>query len=749
MKRPPLQDITVGEQLRRTAEQYGDRPALVWKEQRWTYRELDRDTDLMAAGLLQWGMKRGDVLGIWCETEASNVLMMYAAAKIGVIAAMINTSLQAEEVEDILRRSDVRFLAIGEGYKDISYPDVCRALPVLPMLEKVFTIGATLAEGMDDMCALMEAGRMLEDGVLEAAKAAVQTTDGCTMLYTSGTTSRPKVVLDTHHSRMNMGIQQSYDLHCTCEDRFCVAMPLFHCFCISVNTLAALSAGGCLVLCADRHTDTIFRTVATERCTVLHCVPTLFHALISRKDFDAKQLSSLRIGYIGGSMYPPELFMEIEQKMGFKLMSSLGQTEAAAGVTTCEVDDPLEVRAHTVGHFLAYMEHRIVHVQDGHVCGVGEMGELCIKGYSVMKCYYKAPEATAKAIDADGYLHTGDLGYEDEQGNVHLTGRLKDLIIRGGENISPAEIEHAASLDERVSDCRAIGVPDTHYGEEVCLCVQLEPGAVCTAEELRAQLARQLAHYKVPRYVCFVEEFPRTNTGKIRTGELGKIAAAMLEPAALIRPHDAKEMICPVNEQENRAASARLTRREQAEQTRLLVFNTAISLLEEKDFEAITIRDIVKAAGVSIGTFYNYFSTKLDVFYETYYRADEYFAEKVEPLLVQPELRARLLYYFEQYASYSAEHTPLKLTKVLYNSSNKCFLRHSPNGMIPVLCRTLEKGKRDGQLASEETPERLAEYLMISARGLVYDWCIHGGDYELLPAMQRHMAMAMACCIKE
>ena len=528
MQRPSLQQITIGEQIRRTAALYPEREALVCGAERMTYRTLDEATDALAAGLLAWGMKRGDVLGIWCETESATVLMMYAAAKVGVIAAMINTSLQAEEVRDILVRSDVRFLAIGRGYKDVSYAEICDALPKLSLLEKVFTMGDFTHPGMDDMRTLLDAGAGLDRDTLVRAMAEVRPEDTATLLYTSGTTSRPKVVADTHYSRMNMGIQQAFDLRCTQEDIFCVAMPLFHCFCISVNILAALASGGCLVLCTDRHTGTILGTVMREKCTVLHCVPTLFHALICRPECTRENMRSLRVGYIGGSLYTPQLFRDVEERIGFRLMSSLGQTEANAGVTTCEFDDPLEVRATTVGHFLHYLDYKVTDIQTGLPCEKGKPGELCIRGFGVMQGYYRAPESTAKAIDSEGFLHTGDLGYLDENDYVHLTGRLKDLIIRGGENISPVEIENAASRHEAVRECRAIGVPDTHYGEEVCLCVQRQPGAELAADELKAFLHGLLADYKVPRYICFVEEFPRTNTGKIRTGELSRLAVAML-----------------------------------------------------------------------------------------------------------------------------------------------------------------------------------------------------------------------------
>lgn len=273
----------------------------------------------------------------------------------------------------------------------------------------------------------------------------------------------------------------------------------------------------------------ILKAVSEGRCTILSSVPTLFHAILCRPDFGEWDLSSLRTGFIGGSFYPTELFRQINDGFGFTLLSSLGQTEATAGLTTAYLDDSLEVRATTVGHFMDHVEGKIVHIETGKNQPTGEIGEICVRGYLVMEGYFGQPEETVKAIDADGWLHTGDMGWLDRDGNLHLTGRLKELIIRGGENISPAEIETVLENCPEIAECKAIGVPDRHYGEEVCLCMVPREGAVVDTAEIRALLIQKLAEYKVPKYIVPLDELPKTVTGKVRPTELAQLIQKRLK----------------------------------------------------------------------------------------------------------------------------------------------------------------------------------------------------------------------------
>ena len=521
----PLEQLTVGQLLHRTARRFPEREALVYGEERWTYQEMDDEVDHLARRLLAWGVKRGDHVGVWCEAEPDTILLMYALPRIGAVAALLNTGLQRSELADLLRRSDVSRLLISDGYKQLNFPALCQGLrEELDALQAIAYVGRSGdSNGFPTLRQMPEA----EADQLAAAEAAVQPEDTAFILYTSGTTSLSKAVLSSQYSRANNGIQQAHDLGATEQDRICAALPTFHCFCLSVNIMAACASGACLVLPPSRHTAAILETISKERCTILSAVPTLFHAMLCRPDFREWDLSSLRTGFIGGSTYPTALFEQIEHDFGYTLLSSLGLTETTAGITTAWLDDPLNVRATTVGHFMDHIEGKIVDPHTGKTQPTGEAGEICVRGYMVMQGYYGQPEETAKVIDTDGWCHTGDLGWMDAEGNVHLAGRIKELIIRGGENISPVEIEAVLFGDSRIRECKAVGVPDRHYGEEVCLCIV--PNGEAPAEyELRALLSSRLAFYKVPKYILMMEELPKTTSGKIQSNAVAACAIERL-----------------------------------------------------------------------------------------------------------------------------------------------------------------------------------------------------------------------------
>lgn len=523
----PLEDLTVSQFLRRTAQRFPDRPAMEYVGRVWTYQELDEAVDRTARRLLAWGVKRGDRVGLWCETEPNVVLLLYALPRIGAVAAFLNTSLQLPELAELLRRTEVNRLIVTDGYRGVHFPAECQGLEgEVPTLEAVLYAGLSgKSGGVNTLDGLKEASA--EE--LAQAEARVPPQDIGFILYTSGTTSVPKAVMSTQYSRVNSGIQQAHDLGTGETDRFCAAMPIFHCFCLSVNVMAACASGGCLYIPESRRTTVILEALSEGKCTVLSSVPTLFHAILCRPDFTNWDLSSLRTGFIGGSFYPPELFQQINDGFGFTLLSSLGQTEATAGLTAACLDDPMEIRSTTVGHFMDHVEGKIVHIETGETQPAGETGEICVRGYLVMAGYYGQPEETAKAIDKDGWLHTGDMGYLDADGNVHLTGRLKELIIRGGENISPAEVETALGDCCEILECKAVGVPDRHYGEEVCLCAVLREGSSLDEAEVWAILSRRLAAFKVPKYILFLDELPKTITGKVRPTELAQLIQERLE----------------------------------------------------------------------------------------------------------------------------------------------------------------------------------------------------------------------------
>lgn len=517
-----LENLTIGQLLSAAVMRYPDRPALEYKGQMIPYAQLDRLADRYALSLLEWGVQKGNHVGILCEAEPNTVILSYALAKLGAVAVMLNTSLLQEELTARIQKADVKYLLIGDGYKELHYPTLCRGLSDrATKLKQILYIGQTAC---DMFPMLLPAAENSDFSAVAEAAQKVRTEDTAYILFTSGTGSTPKAVMTSHYSRVNSGILQAKDLGATCHDRFCVAMPLFHCFSLSVNMFAACAVGACLYLPESRHTADLLNAVSEGRCTVFSCVPALYRAILKKPNLEQWDFSSLRTGFIGGSSYPEELFAEIEERMGMTLLSSLGQTEATAGITTAYLSDPLSVRASTVGHFMDHVEGRIVNPGTYEPLPVGTAGEICVRGYVVMQGYYGQPEETAKAIDADGWLHTGDIGWLDLDGNIHLEGRLKELIIRGGENISPKEIETVFFDDVHVLQCKAVGVPDEHYGEEVCLCVVPNPDNPCSENYIRQVLAEKLAAYKMPRYVMFLESLPVTSTGKVQLQALKEIA---------------------------------------------------------------------------------------------------------------------------------------------------------------------------------------------------------------------------------
>lgn len=527
----PLEDINLGEFISRATRRYSSLCAVHCDGRYWSYADLGERSDRIASGLLARGVRPGDHVGILAEDQPDTLFFFCAVMKVGAVAVMLCTSLQAKELEDLLRLSDVNYLALGEGYKDVDFLSLFEDLGPLPSLSHVFYLGKKTCRipSLVSLDSLIQAGQedLLEDGAV-GDRGRVDPRSTASILFTSGTSSRPKAVMSSHFSRVNNAIQQASDMGLTWGDRICVALPMFHCFSLSVNILAAFSVGASLHFPSGRRTLAILEMLQKNRCTVLNAVPTLFHALISRQDFHEFDLSALRLGLIGGALYSPELFMEIEEQMGMTLLSSLGQTECTAGLTICRPDEPRDVRATTVGKFMDHLEGRVIDPATGLDRDRGESGEILVRGYLAMQGYYKQPEETQAVLDPEGWVHTGDCGYLDDQGYLHLTGRLKDLIIRGGENISPAELEWVIGQDHRVADVRIIGVPDDHYGEELAACLVLREGQSLDADELRGLVRSQLASFKVPRFVFYFDEFPKTPVGKIRTGELRRRVLAQL-----------------------------------------------------------------------------------------------------------------------------------------------------------------------------------------------------------------------------
>jgi len=529
-----LIDITMGELLKRTAAKYPSRTAIEFLGRIWTWEEVDRASDDLAKGLLAHGVYKGCHVGIFAPDRPSFIIFMMAIVKTGAVAVLINPMLGSNELEVLLRNSDVEYLGVGTCHKNRDLRETVRGLSPLPLLKETIFIGDTLDDSE-------EAQKLVRDGLeyekttegrdcLAKAAAEVKPSDIATILFTSGTTGTPKAVLITHHSRVNNAILQAEDLRATCEDRFCVAIPMFHCFCLSATVLAALSVGATICLPENNRTANVMKVLSEQRCTVFNAVPTLFFALMARPDFSEYDISALRIGIIGGAGYTPEQFKRIERSFGFRLLSSLGMTEATGGVTITDPEDSIEVRSTTVGHFMKHTYGVILDLKTGEELPPMKEGEICLSGYLVMKGYYKQPELTRQAIDEQGRLHTGDMGYLDHDGNLHMTGRIKELIIRGGENISPVQIEtYLLQHDRRIERVKVIGIPDEHYGEEICACVILRQGETMSEEEVRDIIRRNLAPYKVPRYVLFFDSFPTSSQGKVIIGELQSAALSRLK----------------------------------------------------------------------------------------------------------------------------------------------------------------------------------------------------------------------------
>jgi len=515
-----LKNITIGQAIKEAVEKHGMSLSLIYGGTGWSYLELDQFSDILAAGLLASGVRRGDHVAIWAELEPHTVLSFYAIQKIGAVAVMLGTDIQKNELLAQLRLSDAKYLLISDGYKDVSFPEVCRSAPELQELKQIFFIGQGKSFGYASIRSLMAAGQSISQDMLTAAKNAVQPQDTSTILFTSGTTGPSKAVMTSHYACINNAAILARYLRATKNDRFCAVLPMHHCFGLVSNILAALTVGACVYLPENRKINTILHAFHRERCTILNAVPNVFNALIARKDLSDFDLSSMRTGIIGGALYTPRQFCDIENVLGIKLLSSLGLTEATAGITICNPDNDIRVRSGTLGHFMDHMEGKIADIRSGANLPPGSVGEICVRGYSVMQGYYKDPENTAEAVRENGWLHTGDMGWIDDEGNLHFTGRIKEIIIRGGENINPSEIEALIMTHENVYDVKVIGIPDKHCGEELCACVVLKSKADTTEDEMRSFLSKSLAPFKIPGYVLFLDSLPYTSTGKVNKSEL-------------------------------------------------------------------------------------------------------------------------------------------------------------------------------------------------------------------------------------
>jgi len=518
---------TIGANLERTAARFGDREAIVARHQglRYSYAEFDTRVDLVARGLLDLGLERGDRVGLWSPNYVEWALVQYATAKIGVILVNLNPAYRSHELRYALGQSGCRLVIAAPSFKSSDYQAMlAEVAPELDTLERVVLLWS---EGWD---ALLGAGEAVPVDRLRRRQSELDADDPINIQYTSGTTGFPKGATLSHHNILNNGFFVGEGCGYTEADRICIPVPYYHCFGMVMGNLAATSHGACIVL-PDAAFDAgaVLSTVEAERCTSLYGVPTMFIAELAHPDFAAFDLSSLRTGIMAGSPCPVEVMKRCVSDMHMEQVTiCYGMTETSPVSTQTGLADPLDKRVASVGHVHPHVEVRIVDPLTGRTAPRGMAGELCTRGYSVMLGYWNDPERTAEAIDGAGWMHTGDLATMDDEGYLNIVGRIKDLIIRGGENVYPREVEEFLYTHADIVDVQVIGVPDERFGEEIMAWVKRRDGSGLTADDVRAYCRGRIAHFKVPRYVSFVDEFPMTVTGKVQKFKMREQAIAEL-----------------------------------------------------------------------------------------------------------------------------------------------------------------------------------------------------------------------------
>lgn len=524
----PLLGDTIGDNFDRTVAAFGDRDALVDRAAgaRWTYRELAAEVDALALGLVARGLGKGDRVGIWSPNRAEWTFLQYATAKIGAILVNINPAYRSHELEYVLNQAGIRLLVASDRFKTSDYPAM-----VDEVREKCAALEHVVILGGEDWQALLEAGRDGDRAQLAHLQAGLSADDPINIQYTSGTTGFPKGATLSHHNILNNGFFVGELCGYSEQDKVCIPVPFYHCFGMVMGNLACTSHGACMVIPAPAFDPrATLEAVAAERCTSLYGVPTMFIAELNHPDFGEFDLSSLRTGIMAGSPCPVEVMKQVIDRMGMSEVSiCYGMTETSPVSTQTRADDSIERRVSTVGRVGPHLEVKVVDPETGLTVPRGEPGELCTRGYSVMLGYWEQPDKTAEAIDAARWMHTGDLAVMDADSYLNITGRIKDMVIRGGENLYPREIEEFLYTHPDILDAQVIGVPDEKYGEELMAWVRMREGASpLTAEAVREFCSGKLAHYKVPRYVHVVEEFPMTVTGKVRKVEMREKSITLL-----------------------------------------------------------------------------------------------------------------------------------------------------------------------------------------------------------------------------
>ena len=542
----PLLGLTTGEMLSRIVEKYPDNEAIVsnFQDIRLTYREFLVEVEKVARGLMALGIKKGDRVAIWAMNYAEWTIVQFATAKIGAIMVNINPAYRPVELDYVLRQSEVKLILIQGRFKTSDYvgmfyevcPEAYEARPgkisteKFPFLKTAVFMGGIPYNGMYQWHEMIERGRSISPEELQERESSLAFDDPVNIQYTSGTTGYPKGVVLTHHNVVNNGYIIGNGMNLSEKDRMCIPVPFYHCFGMVLSNMACVTHGSTMVLPAPTFdAESVLKTIEKERCTAVNSVPTMFIAELTHPDFEKYDLRSLRTGIMAGSPCPIETMKEVAEKMHmYEIVIVYGQTETSPGVTMTTTVDPLEKRVTTVGKVFPHTELKVIDPNTNKLVSIGEIGEICARGYMAMKCYYNNPSASHQTKDMDGWVHTGDLGSFDEEGYLHIEGRLKDMVIRGGENIYPREIEEFLHTHPRISDVYVIGVPDVIYGEELMARIKIMNDQTLTEEEVREFCTGRIARYKIPRYITFVDSFPMTITGKIQKFQMRKDAIVEL-----------------------------------------------------------------------------------------------------------------------------------------------------------------------------------------------------------------------------
>lgn len=539
-----LMNITVGDMLSNIAKKYPTKLAVKYIEVNYTrtYYEFNKEVDKYAKGLLGMGIGKGDHVAIWATNYPEWLILFFATARIGAVLVTVNTNYKEAELEYLLSNSDSKALFICDGIKDIDCEkiiySVCPELKTskpgelhnekLPFLRYVVSLD-NWYDGMYNWSQIPYFGVLISNDEFNAIKHSIDPDDVVNMQYTSGTTGFPKGVMLTHNNIVNNGKAIGDCMKFSSKDKLCIPVPFFHCFGMVLAIMAAVTHGAAMVPLLWYTPMKVMHAVEYEKCTAVHGVPTMFIRILEHRDFGRYDFSSLRTGIMAGSPCPVKVMRDVVDKMHMsEITITYGQTEASPACTMTTVDDPLEIRVNTVGKEMPFMETKIVDPDTGEDLPDGTPGEFVVRGYNVMKGYYKMPEATAAAIDKDGWLHTGDLAIRDSDGYYRITGRIKDMIIRGGENIFPKEIEDFIYTHPDVVDVQIVGVPSEKYGEEAYAFVIKRPGSSVTEKDIQTYVANNMARHKVPSYVEFIDQMPMTASGKIQKFVLRDMAKAKL-----------------------------------------------------------------------------------------------------------------------------------------------------------------------------------------------------------------------------